>query len=115
MGGIEVVAKEVEIVQVAGFAKRNDFYKFMRAYPCLPAPPRPNTIIKFRLADAPKLPLTNSPSRLKPRAWVNLLAQYPGSLRIRLPIVLLFREELGTKALTLSYFQTTWRKPWKTL
>ncbi len=95
MGGTEVVAEEVEVVEVASLANRNDLYQFMRAYPCLPAPPRPNTIIKFSLADASKPPLTNSPSPLKPGAWADLLAQYPGSLRIHLPMVLRFGAELG--------------------
>ncbi len=95
MGGMEVVAEEVEVVEVASLANRNDLYQFIRAYPCLPAPPRPNTIIKFRLADASKPPLTNSPSPLKPTAWADLLARYPGSLRIHLPIVLRFGAELG--------------------
>ncbi len=67
----------------------------MRAYPCLPAPPRQNTIIKFRLADTFKPLLTNSPSPLKLRAWAELLARYPGSLRIHHPILLRFGAELG--------------------
>ena len=74
MGGTEVVAEEVEVVEVASLANRNDLYQFMRTYLCLPAPPRLNTFIKFRLADASKPPLTNLPSPLKPRAWADLLA-----------------------------------------
>ena len=65
----------------------------MHAYPCLPAPPRPNSIIKFRLTNASKSSLTNSPSPLKPRAWTDLLTQYPGSLGIHLPMVLQFGAE----------------------
>ncbi len=68
MGGKEFVAEEVEVVEIAGLANRNDLYQFMRAYLCLPAPSRPNTFIKFTLADAFKPPMTNSPSPLKPRA-----------------------------------------------
>ncbi len=56
LGGMEVVAEEVEVVEVASLANRNVLYQFMGAYPCPPAPPRPNTIIKFRLADASKPP-----------------------------------------------------------
>ncbi len=97
MGGTEVVAEEVEIVEVTSLANRNDLYQFIRAYPCLPAPLGPNTFIKFRLADAFKPPLTNSPSPLKPKAWAVLLAQYPGSLQIHLPMVLRFGAELGYK------------------
>ncbi len=67
----------------------------MRAYPCLPAPTRPNTIIKLRIVDAFKPLLTNLPSLLKPRVWANLFARYPGILRIHLPMVLGLGEELG--------------------
>ena len=95
MGGTEVVAEEVKVVEVASLANRNGLYQFMRAYPCLPALARLNKIIKFRLANASKSPLTNSPPPLKPRAWANLLARYPGSLRIHLPMVLRFGAELG--------------------
>ena len=80
--------EEVEVVEVASLANKNDLYQFMRAYPCLSAPSKPNTSIKFRLADASKPPLTNSPSPLKPSAWADLLALYPGWLRIYLPMIL---------------------------
>lgn len=93
--GTGVVVEEVEVVEVASLANKNNLYQFMRAYPCLPAPSRPNTSIKFRLADASKPPLTNSPSPLKPSAWADLLAQYPGGLRIHLPMILRFGAELG--------------------
>ena len=68
MEGKRVVVKEVEVVEVASLANKTDLYQLMRAYPCLPAPLRPNTSIKFRLADASKPSLTNSPSPLKPSA-----------------------------------------------
>ncbi len=68
VGGTEVVEEEVEVVEVVSLANRNDLYQFMHAYPYLPAPPRPNTIIKYRPADASKPLLNNSPSPLKPRA-----------------------------------------------
>ncbi len=106
MGGKEVVAKEVEVVEVASLANRNDLYQFMLAYPCLPAPSRPNTFIKFRLADASNPPLTNSTLPVKPRTWADLLARYPGSLQIHLLMVLRFGEELGYEgpdAFMLSY------------
>ncbi len=91
--------EEVEVVDVAGLANENDLYQFMRAYPCLPAPPRPNKSIKFRLADASKTSLTNSPSRLKPIAWADLLAPYIGGLRINLSMILRFGAELGYQGL----------------
>ena len=97
MGGTEVVEEEVEVVEVVSLANRNDLYQFMHAYPYLPAPPRPNTIIKYRLADAFKPLLNNSPSPLKPRAWAELLARYPRSLRIHLLMILRFGAELGYK------------------
>ncbi len=92
--GTGVVVEEVEVVEVASLANKNDLYQFMRAYPCLPAPSRPNTSIKFRLADASKLRLTNSPSPLKPSALADLLALYPGWLRIHLPMILRFGAKL---------------------
>lgn len=88
------VVLEVEIVEIT-LANRNDFYQFMRAYPCLPTPSRPNTSIKFRLTDAFKPPLTNLRSLLKSSAWADLLAQYPGGLQMHLPMVLRFEAELG--------------------
>ncbi len=94
---IEVVEEEVEVVEVACLANENNLYQFMYAYPCLPAPPRPNTSVKFRLVDASKPPLTNSPSPLKPSAWADLLALYPGGLRIHLLMILWFGAELGYK------------------
>ncbi len=39
VGGTEVAKEEVEVVEVARLANRNDLYQFMLAYPCLPAPP----------------------------------------------------------------------------
>ena len=54
--GTGVVVEEVEVVEVASLANKNNLYQFMRAYPCLPALSRPNTSIKFRLADASKPP-----------------------------------------------------------
>ncbi len=105
VGGTEIVAEEVEVVEVASLANGNNLYQFMRPYPCLSAPPRPNTIIKFRIADASKLTLSNSPSPLKSRAWADLLARYPGRLRFHLPMVLRFRAEVvyeGLDTLILS-------------
>ncbi len=95
VGGMEVVGEELKVVEVASLANRNNLYPFIRAYPCLLAPPRQNTIIKFRLADISKPSLTNLPSPLKPRALADLLARYPGSLRIHLPMVLPLGAELG--------------------
>lgn len=94
-GGTGVTVEQVEIVEVASLANENIFCQFMRTYPCLPAPPRPNTFIKFRLADASKPSLTNSPSPLKPTVWATLLSQYLGGLRINLLIILRFGAELG--------------------
>ncbi len=95
MGGTEVVEEEVKVVEVASLANRNDLYQFIHAYPCFSAPLRPNTIIKFRLADASKPLLTNLPSPMKPKAWADLLARHPESLRIHLPMVQRFGAELG--------------------
>ncbi len=94
----DILVEEVEVVEVASLANENDLYQFMRAHLCLPAPPGPNTSIKFRLANASKPPLTNSPSPLKPNSLADLLALYPGGLRIHLPMILWFRAELGYKS-----------------
>ena len=67
----------------------------MNAFPCLPAPPRPNTTNRFQLVDASRPPLQNSPSPLKPTAWAELLSSYPGSIRIHLPMILRFGAQLG--------------------
>lgn len=67
----------------------------MRVYPCLTAPPKPNTVIKFRLVDASKALLSNFPSSLKPSARAGLLAQYPGGLRIHIPMIFCFGVKLG--------------------
>lgn len=87
--------ESVEKVEVASLANEDSLHQFIRAFPCLPAPTRPNTSVKFRLADAFKLPLTNSPSPLKPSAWADLLREYPGGLRVHLPMILRFGAELG--------------------
>ncbi len=95
VGDTKVVSEEVEVVEVASLANRNDLYQFIHAYPCLSALSRPNTFIKFRLVDTSKPLLTNSPSPLKPGAWADLLVRYPGSQRICLQMVLRFGVELG--------------------
>lgn len=59
------MAKSVKIVEVASLANRNIFYQFMYIFFCLFAFSRPNTSIKFRLANGSKTPLTNLPLPLK--------------------------------------------------
>lgn len=92
----------------SSIATKNSLYKFIHTFPCLPAPLRPNPSIRFRLIEASKPSLTNSPSPLKSSAWANLLLQYlkPGGLRIHFPMILCFGIELGYKgpsdAFTLS-------------
>lgn len=75
-----VIAEEVKFVEVASLANKNNFYQFIRNFPCLPTPSRFNIFIKFRLANAFKPLLINSPSLLKPSTWTNLLTQYLESL-----------------------------------
>ncbi len=84
-------------MEVGSLANKNSLNQFICAFPCLSAPPRPNTAIRFRLADASKPPLTNSPSPLKSSAWADLLVKYAGALRIHLPMILSFSAELGYK------------------
>ncbi len=85
----------VDVVKVASLANKNSLYQFICAFLCFFAPPRPNTAIRFRLADASKPPLTNSSSLLKPSAWADLPLKYLGALRIHLPMILRFGAELG--------------------
>ncbi len=85
-------------MEVASLANKNSLHQFICAFPCLSAPPRLNTAIRFRLADASKPPLTNSPSLLRPSAWEDLLFKYPGALRIQIPTILRFPVKLGYKS-----------------
>lgn len=87
-----------EIVSIASIAIDDlSLRKFFRAFPCLLAPPRLNTSTRFCLADAsrPPLQLQNSPSPLRPSAWAELLSNYPGPLRVHLPMIIRFGAELG--------------------
>ena len=85
----------MDVVEVASLANKNSLHQLIYAFPCLSAPPRPNTVIKFRLPDAFKPPLTNSPSPLRPNTWADLLLKHSGALRIHLPMILCFGAELG--------------------
>lgn len=97
IGGTGVIIEEVEVIKLASCTNGNNLYQFMHNFSCLPAPPRPNILIKFRLANTSKPAQTNSLLPLKASAWANLLTQYPGSLQIYLPIVLRFEVKLGYK------------------
>ncbi len=84
-----------DIIEVASFANKNSLHQFIYVFPCLSAPPRPNTAIRFRLADASKSLLTNSPSMLRPSAWADLPLKYPFALRIHLPMISRFSAKLS--------------------
>ena len=71
---MEVMVERIDIVEVASLVDRNTLCQFTIIYPCLPAPARFNTQIKFRLADASQATLTNSPSLIKLSTWADLLA-----------------------------------------
>ena len=86
---------DLGFVELASLANKTPLHRFIDSFPCLPAPPRPNNFVKFRLADASKPPLTKSPSPLIPSAWASLLCHYPGGLKIHLPMILRFGAELG--------------------
>ncbi len=87
----------MNVVEIASLANKNSIHQFICAFLCRFAPPRPNTAIRFRLADASKPPLTNFPSLLRSSAWVDLLLKYPAALKIHLPMILCFGAELGYK------------------
>ena len=89
----------MDVVEVASLAIKNSLHQFLCAFLCFSAPPRPNTAITFRLADASKPPLTNSPSPLRPSAWADLPLKYPSALRIHLKMILRFGAELGYESL----------------
>lgn len=87
-----------ETVHIATSIAFNDdlsLPKFMNLFPCLPAPPRPNTTNRFQFLDASQPTFCNSPSPLKPFAWAELLNTYPGPLQIHLPMILCFGAQLG--------------------
>jgi hypothetical protein len=69
--------------------------QFLSAYPCLPAPPRPNTSIKFQLYDHTRRPLHDTPSSLNANAWEVLLQPYPGELGTQLGNILRYGCMLG--------------------
>lgn len=101
-----VIEAQVEILEVASYiAKKNNLYEFICIFPCLPVPPKPNTSIRFRLANVSKLPLTNSPLSLKLSAWASFLSKYPNSsgLRIHLPMILYFRAKLCYEGLSNAF------------
>ena len=93
--GTRTTKELVDVAEVASFANKNALHQFICAFPYLYAPLKPNTAIRFRLADASKLLLTNFPSPLRPSAWADLLLKYPGALRIHLPMILRFGAKLG--------------------
>lgn len=69
--------------------------QFKDSFLCLPAPERPNTLVKFPLHDifAPKL--VNSPSPFILESWHDLLARYPGSLRFHICSVIRYGALVG--------------------
>ncbi len=93
--GTETTKKVVDVVEIASLANKNSLHQFICVFSYLSAPPRPNIAIRFRLADASKLLLTNSPSPLRSSALADLLLKYSGVLRIHLPMILRFGTELG--------------------
>ena len=87
--------KTVDIATSIAFNDDLSLPKFMNAFPCLPASPRPNTTNRFKLVDASRPTLCKSPSPLKPSAWAELLNAYLGPLQIHLPMILCFGAQLG--------------------
>lgn len=58
----------VEIEEIASPANKNSLHQFTYIFLCLPVPSRPNTFVKFTLADVSKPLLANSFSPLQPSA-----------------------------------------------
>lgn len=64
-----MIVEEVDIIKVSSLANnRNNFYQFMYTFLCLLAPPRPNTVTKFRFANIFKPNFASLPLPLKPSA-----------------------------------------------
>lgn len=63
---------------------------FVSKFPCYPAPPRPNTLVRFPIADITKAPLVQSPSPFILPAWGILHRHYSGPLYLWLVLVLQF-------------------------
>ncbi len=84
-------------VHVASIANDDDLslQKFMKAFPYLPAPPRPNTSTRFRLVGASHPTLKSSLSPLKAAAWAELLSKYPSPIQVHLPMIIRFGVELS--------------------
>lgn len=70
----------------------------MNIFPYLPVPSRPNITNSFKLVDALRLFLQNSPLSLKSFVWVEPLNIYPDSLQIHLPMIFRFRALLGYRS-----------------
>lgn len=58
----------------------NSLDQVLHAFQFVPALPRPNTTIYFRVANASRPPLKISPSPFKSSAWASLLSRYPGPI-----------------------------------
>lgn len=92
-----MVVDRDKIVHIASPIAINDLslLKFMNAFPCLLASPRPNTSTYFQLVDVSRPILKHSTSPLKLSAWAKLLKGFPGPLQIYLPMILRFGAQLG--------------------
>ncbi len=86
-------------MEIASLANENSLHQFICVFSYLSASLRPNTAIRFRLADAFKPPLTKPSSPLNLSAWADFLLKYPGALRIHFPMILRFGAELGYESL----------------
>lgn len=98
MEAIEVMKKQVEMVEIASYiATKNNFYKSICSFPYLLAFFRSNTCIRFRFANTSKPPLTILPLSLMSTTWISFLSKYPklGGLRIHLPMIVCIAVELA--------------------
>lgn len=64
--------------------------RFLISHFCLPAPPRPNTNLRFSLVNTSKPKLSDSPSTLNAPAWFTLMSRYPSPLGIYLYNILTY-------------------------
>ena len=68
---------------------------FLVSYPCLPAPARPNTNLRFSLVNSSKPRLSDSPSTLNALAWFTLISRYPSPLGLYLYNILTYGALVG--------------------
>lgn len=74
---------------------RKGLESLLISHPCLPAPARPNTNLRFSLVDTSKPKLSDSPSTLNALAWFTFMSRYPSPLGLYLYNILIYGALVG--------------------